>query len=545
MKKSLNVIMTVIMMMVMSGVLGSCNEAGEELDIKYAPEPNIEVKNEQGYSIISITDGKYTTKIEIQLAQKSIAVDRKDLGKSTRTFESDIAKSEKDSTSVTITRTHKFSDTQSSQATGKNWHDPNATFYVEAVDITCNEETSSTKVDEEGNVYRIIPTYPVKLRYIQGGNELKTITIDANPWYLQTAKDAKIDDKAIVSIDNQLGSSTADVTVATDASFTSKTSIKLAKRYVYVDKDQFGKLTVTSGTPSTSNINNTDSIGNLITATDKGSDGQVINLHIRNMHHKNAEWWYAVSETKYVDYKAELVNDSTYKITLNYNGKYSHSKESSKSGSFAQNPYYYQILKAEPQQLTYQVDTCYIYDGGANSGSILYMYKITRSDGKKFNGTEEVAWSGNVAGRNVFGVTKAEITDRKYSSQDWPNLFETKNRNNCKIETTAYKTYRYERYFASSGSTPISAICEFKFVTSKVTFTDPDTGWTLVSKEFTPSVSITKDEIGQDSSAPSTLKDDQTGHTYSYLGTHTLSVNCKLNNQIFHKSTGKSNLYKY
>ena len=263
------------------------------------------------------------------------------------------------------------------------------------------------------------------------------------------------------------------------------------------------------------------------------------------MHHKNAEWWYAISETKYVDYKAELVNDSTYKITLNYNGKYSHSKESSKSGSFAQNPFYYQILKAEPQPLTYKSDTTYIYDGGQNSGSILFIYNVVRSDGKTIaKGSDEVAWSGNVAGRNVFGVTKAEITDRKDSHQDWPNLFETKKHDNVTVKTTHYQTYRFERYYKGNSNTPISAICEFKFVTSKVTITDPETGWSLSSKDFTPSVTVTKDEIGQDSSAPSTLKDDQTGHTYSYLGTHTLSVKCNIG-WDFHKSTAKNHLYKY
>ena len=536
----LGYVLGVCLMALVSFFVSSC--ATEELEEnEIIPGLNLITNNYTGYSTGELQlepTGITLGNIRIDLAKTQIEVTAEKLGKLSLTSQTDPSTAV-DSTAVGKvtkrgTKKFNFSDGQIATAVWQYLYELAAKYHWEITEVIFKNYTS--ELVEDGKIARIILNFDVICKRDGETPDVKTFTL--SPAYYQYVKGAQIDDNAIVNTYDEIGRSTGDVT-AIDAAFTAKVWLNLAQKTITVKKDQFGKVDPTLlGTPHRTAVSPTDSIGEKITFSDGFSDKQVAKIEIRNVHHKNAKFYYSITELKYIDYTVTTVSDKQCLITLHYRGTYVHS-DGSKKGTFDLYPKYYQKLEDEPAQLTWKVDSTYTI---LSDGSMIWYGKLTRSDGLVKEKRAVVAFVGDVHGRYVFGVSEAKVIKKNDSHKKRTEMCTTEKDGDWTI-TTDYETWRWERFFANPQNLDLTTETEIVFWTKQLTFKDPETGWTLTTKPLVKNCEITADEIYIDSSAPST-KEDQ-GHSYTYVGSHRLAVKNTVDGNTIHSSTGDSRLFTH
>lgn len=505
---------------------------------------NLKVTNNTGYStgdLLLEPSGTSIGNIRIDLKETKIEVTPDKLGTVRLTGQTNPEVT--DEPTETSMRRHgtknfSFSDGQTAAAVWNYLYETAALNHWELTDVQFVDYEAERVSDD---MVRITLNFDVICQLVGKNTDVKSFTM--SPSYYQYVKGAKVDDTAIVTTDDQIGGSSADVT-AIDVAFTAKAWLKLAQTSITVKKDQFGKVSLSqAGTPQGSTINKTDSIGEQITFADSFADSQRASITLRNAHHKNAEFYYSITELKYIDYTVTTVSDKQCLITLHYRGTYVHSN-GTKRGTFDLYPKYYQILEEEqpqPQEFTYKVDSTYTNLG---DGSMLWQGTITRSDGKKWEKRKTVAFVGDVHGRDVFGVSEAKVVKKNDTHKKHSNMCTTTTEGEWTI-TKDYETWRWERYFANPQNLDLTAETEIVFWTQQLTFKDPETGWTLTTKPLVKNCVITQDEIIYDASAPKIKQDGDHDHDYTYVGTHILAVINTLDGNFFYTSIAPSCLLRW
>jgi len=155
-----------------------------------------------------------------------------------------------------------------------------------------------------------------------------------------------------------------------------------------------------------------------------------------------------------------------------------------------------------------------------------------------------VVISGHISGYdlNVMGTT---ITEKVYTDED--DARPQYNYENVAIEgneqfseTMRTHLWRYQNHWVSDANGDVYTDSHLLFQSCVITFTDGDFSWT--SKSFTKSAEVVYDNIDTDAEMVGQTK-SESGNTYTYGGTHRLSVKNLVDGEEFFTSTAVSPLW--
>lgn len=536
----LGYVLSVIVLTLSMFFVGCSNE---EIETASAPTNlTLNISNNTGYStgeLILQPTGETLGNIRIDLSKIKIEVEADQLGKVSLTGQTDPAITDvetESSMSKNGTKSFTFSDTQTATAVWNYLYEVAALNHWELTDVQYVDYDYEL-VNDEGTMARITLNFDAICQQFGNKTDVKRFTL--SPSYYQVVKGVKVDDTAIVTTHDGIGGSTGDVTAA-EAAFTADVWLKLAQTSINVTKDKLGKVNLsTAGTPQTTAISKTDSIGEQITFADNFADSQKASVTIRNAHSKSAEFYYSITSLKYVDYTATAVNDKTYLIKLHYRGTYVHSN-GSKQGTFELYPSYYQVLEDEQPALTYKVTESPTKNDLTDSRSDYLTVIIKRSDGKKWTLEELIAQCGTAKGRKVLGVT-APATTTGYNDTDYEREDSGVETKNGFTISTSNHIYRRDTKYKAEISDNLTSESEILFTTKSIKFVDPETGWEW-KKDYVQRVEITSGNIETIAGKQQTYSEQ--GYNYKYLATHKITFKCYLNGELYKQSISENDLYE-
>lgn len=155
-----------------------------------------------------------------------------------------------------------------------------------------------------------------------------------------------------------------------------------------------------------------------------------------------------------------------------------------------------------------------------------------------------VVISGHVSGYDLY-VKSTDIVNKVYTDED--DARPEYNYENVPVEgneqfTETMRTHlwRYQNHWVSDADGDIYTDSHLLFQSCVITFTDGDFTWT--SKSFTKSAKVTYDKIDQDSDMVGKTTTTN-GNSYTYGGTHRLTVKNLVDGEDFFTSTAVSPLW--
>ena len=494
MKTKVFKLMAALMVVILSVVLSSC-QRDQEITTKSAAETDlVQTHDYDGYSIGTITNSAdhFRLAIRLDLEQLRITVPKDVLGKITDVTPLanpvTVTYSQDGKVGEQTTRTFGFTpDGQKATSTDVWGVDSAATFHYEITDVYYNGKYDSSPVDNDGNVWRIVPHF--NATYTHTSDPSKSGTMELMPAYYQVAEGVNVVDSLIITTHDNEG--VADGTIRNVLGFTSaQVTVTLAQPQVIVTSaDKLGTVSLVTTPPVNSkDISTTTQRGMSYAKTDNFSDGQVAADIWQHLYDIAATNHVEITDVQYVDFTSTPLSAEEARITLHYHVTYSRTGDVTESGSFELYPSYRQLLSVPEPTLAWRATITKFSDDGdgktynrkmvkgiaeqydTKTGEILQSFELPRTCVVKI---------GHPTGLDLF-VKNTDIA--KYNEDSWWYTGSDPAWEGVAYEQNGWKVerhtmiYEFNTQFNSDVVTNgyVAPATQLYFMAGSVTFTAPD-----------------------------------------------------------------------